>query len=76
MSDESPNRAKILFFLGLASSLSPTSSKASSSMRSGLSKLVDRMDGELMREKRESRDVRHGAASACITGERADMSCR
>lgn len=74
--DESPNRAKRPFFLGLVSSLRPTSSKASSSMRSGRSKLVDRMDGELMRQKRESRDVREGAASACITGDRAEMSCK
>jgi hypothetical protein len=28
-----------------------------------------------MWEKRESRDVREGAASAYITGERAEMSC-
>lgn len=72
--DESANRAKILFFLGLASSLRPTSSKASSSMRSGRSKLVDRIEGEFRRQKRESRDVREGAASAYITGERAEMS--
>jgi hypothetical protein len=44
-------------------------------MRSGLSKLLDRMEGELRRQKRESRDVREGAASAYITGERAEMSC-
>lgn len=74
--DESPNRAKRPLFLGLASSLRPTSSKASSSMRSGRSKLVDRIVGELRRQKRESRDVREGAASACITGERAEMSCK
>jgi hypothetical protein len=60
--------------LGLASSLRPTSSKASSSMRSGRSKLVDRIEGEFRRQKRESRDVREGAASAYITGERAEMS--
>lgn len=27
-----------------------------------------------MREKRESREVREGAASGCATGERAEMS--
>jgi hypothetical protein len=60
----------------LASSLRPTSSKASSSMRSGRSKLVDRIEGEFRRQKRESRDVREGAASAYMTGERAEMSCK
>jgi hypothetical protein len=60
--------------LGLASSLRPTSSNASSSMRSGRLKSVDRIEGELRRQKRESRDVREGAASTCITGERAEMS--
>lgn len=62
---ESPNRAKMPFFLGFASvsSARPTSSKFSSSVGGGLSKLVERMAGEVMREKRESRDVRDGVAS-------------
>lgn len=32
------------------------------------------MAGELIREKRESSEVREGAASGCVTGERAEMS--
>lgn len=74
---ESPNRANIPFFLGLASvsSVKPTSSNFSSSSAGGaLSKVVERMAGELMREKRESRDVRDGAASGYWIGERAEIS--
>lgn len=73
-SEESPKRARKPFFLGLFSSVKPTSSKTSSSMGSGFSKLVDRMEGDAIREKRESSEVREGAASACITGERAEIS--
>lgn len=32
-------------------------------------------DREVMREKRESSDVREGNVSAWLTGERAEMSC-
>lgn len=62
---ESPNREKIPFFLGFASDSSarPTSSNFSSSVGGGFSKLVERMEQEFMREKRESREVRDGVAS-------------
>lgn len=73
-SAESPNREKRPFFLGFASSFKPTSSNFSSSVELALSKLVERMAGELRREKRESSEVREGAASWCVTGERAEMS--
>lgn len=36
--------------------------------------MLERVAGELIREKRESREVREGAASGCVTGERAEMS--
>lgn len=73
---ESPNRAKIPFFFGFASvsSARPTSSKFSSSVGGGLSKLVERIAGDVMREKRESREVRDGAASGWWIGERAEIS--
>lgn len=74
--DESANREKRPFFFGLVSSLRPTSSKFSSSIESGFSKLLERMAGDMIREKRESREVRDGAASWCATGERAEMSWR
>lgn len=64
--EKSPNREKMLFFFGLTSSLSPTSSKRSSSMDSGqlLSKLFSLfVDSDVMREKRESREVRDGMVS-------------
>lgn len=72
--EESPKRAKRPFFLGLASSFRPTSSKTSSSMASALSKLVERSAGDVIREKRESSEVRDGRASGCVTGERAEIS--
>lgn len=54
------------FFLGFVSvsSVRPTSSKVSSSVvGGGFSKLLERMPGDVMWQKRESRDVRDGAAS-------------
>lgn len=69
---ESPNRAKIPFFLGFVSSFSPTSSNFSSSIGSGFSNRPEDMPGE--REKRESREVREGTASECEMGERAQIS--
>lgn len=60
---ESPNRAKMPFFFGFASSFKPTSSNFSSSIESGLLNVLERVAEELMREKRESSEVREGAAS-------------
>lgn len=65
------------FFLGFisVSSVRPTSSKFSSSfVGGGFSKLLERMPEDVMREKRESRDVRDGVASGWWIGERAEMS--
>ena len=73
-SEESPKRAKMPFFLGLASSWRPTSSKFSSSVELGFSKLLERMAGEATREKRESSEVREGSASEWVIGDRAEMS--
>lgn len=69
---ESPNRAKIPFFLGFVSSFKPTSSNFSSSIGSGFSNLPGHMPGE--RQKRESKEVREGTASGCEMGERAQIS--
>jgi hypothetical protein len=59
--------------LGFTSSR-PTSSKVSSSMVSGLVKLVEWVADGVNREHRESREVREGPDSECIMGERADIS--
>lgn len=64
--EKSPNRENMLFFFGLTSSLSPTSTKYSSSVDSGqgFSKLLPLAAGEDgTREKRESSEVREGIVS-------------
>lgn len=72
--EESPNLERKPFFLGFTSSPRPTSSKVSSSMMSGLVKLVEWVADRVNREHRESREVREGPDSGCMTGERADIS--
>lgn len=69
----SPNRAKMLFFLGLTSSSpNPTSSNRFSSVPCGCSKAVSFIvDLEVIRE---SREVRDGSWSIWPTGERAEIS--
>jgi hypothetical protein len=61
----SPNRAKMLFFLGLTSSSpNPTSSNRFSSMPCGCSKALSFIvDLEVIGEKWESREVRDGSWS-------------
>lgn len=43
-------------------------------MASDLLKLFGCVVGEVIREKRESREVRDGMASECVTGDRAEIS--
>lgn len=61
--EESPNLERNPFFLGFTSSFRPTSSKASSSMVSGLVKLLEWVADGVNREHRESREVLEGPAS-------------
>ena len=62
---KSPNRENMpFFFCGFTSSSSPTSSKRSSTIDSDLSNpFACTAEGEVTREKRESRDVREGNVS-------------
>lgn len=62
---KSPRRENMPFFLGLASSSSsPTSSNCSSSIAAGcLSRPVCTAEVDVMREKRESSEVREGIVS-------------
>ena len=62
---KSPNRENMpFFFCGFTTSSSPTSSKRSSTIDSDLSNpFACTAEGEVTREKRESRDVREGIVS-------------
>ena len=70
---DSPNRDKKLFFFGFGSSFSPTSSKPSSAVVCGLSKVLPLTAERGRRGVRESNDAR-AIGSGRKTGDRAEMS--